>query len=305
MKFKRLNNGFLGKVMAVLISTVAFSSFSVVASQYEQWSKSDSQSTVVVNHKPMSSILNFLNGGGKKGEMAFYRTQGQVLEYVIKYRKYLEAIPVSQLNKDEQLAFWLNLHNATVIEMLSTDLKLTKKVKQLRGTPGNPGKEWAKKRVKVEKIYLSLEEIEQKILFGEFKEPLALYGLVYGTKGSPILELEAFKGATVKQQLADNAARFIAQKRNAKIKKSEVKLTSLYTWNKDVLFGGDDQAIIQHLQTYATGNTAAKLKKVTEVSSSHKYSWTTNAQSKPRQQSSGGGFSGSGGGGGGGYGGGS
>lgn len=287
---------FLTKVIAVLFSFVAFSSFSVIASQYEQWSKNDPESTAVVSHKAMSSILNFLNSGDKKGEMAFYRTQGQVLDYVTKYRQYLESVPVSSLHPDEQLAFWLNLHNVAVIEMLSSDLKLTKKVKKLRGTPGNPGKEWSKKRVKVEKIYLSLEEIEQQIIFKQFKEPLALYGLIYGTKGSPTLELEAFKGSKVKQQLADNAASFIDKKRNVKVKKSEVKLSSLYIWNKDILFGGDDKQIINHIQKYASAKASDKLKKVTEVNSSHKYTWTTNAQSKPRQKAPSGGYSGGGGG---------
>ena len=293
---------FLTKVMAVLFSFIAFSSFSVVASQYEQWSKNDPESTVIVSHKAMSSILNFLNGGGKKGEMAFYRTQGQVLDYVTKYRQYLESIPVSSLHPDEQLAFWLNLHNVAVIEMLSNDLKLTKKVKKLRGVPGTPGKEWSKKRVKVEKIYLSLEEIEQHIIFKQFKEPLALYGLIYGTKGSPTLGLEAFKGSKVKQQLADNAASFIDQKRNVKAKKTEVQLTSLYIWNKDILFGGDDTAIISHLQKYSSPKASAKLKSVSVINSTHKYTWTTNAQAKPRQKapSGGGGYSGGGGGGGGG-----
>lgn len=299
------NNRFLTKVIAVLFSVIAFSSFSVIASQYDQWAKNDPQSQTVVSHKAMSSILNFLNGGGKKGEMAFYRTQGQVLDYVTKYRQYLESIPVSTLNKDEQLAFWINLHNVAVIEMLSNDVKLTKKVKKLRGVPGAPGKEWAKKRVKVEKVYLSLEEIEQKIIFDQFKEPLALYGLTYATKGSPNIGLEAFTGSKVKQQLADIASDFIAQKRNVKAKSTDVKLTSLYIWNKATLFGDDDNAIITHLQEYSTGNTSAKLKKVTSVNSSNKYSWTSNAQAKPRQKAPSGGYSGGGGFGGGGGGGGS
>lgn len=292
------------KVIAIFISFIALSSFSAYASQYDKWAVNNPQSTTVVNHTPMSSIYKFLNAAdSKKGLIAYYRSQGQVLEYVTKYRKYLEAIPVTALNKDEQLAYWLNLYNVTVIEMLSNDLKLTKKIKKLRGEPGNPGKEWSKKRVKVEKVYLSLEEIEQNILMANWKEPLVLYGLMYGTKGSPVLGFDAFKGSKVHEQLAAIAGKFISNKRNVKIKKNKVKLTSLYIWNKEVLFDNNDAKLIAHLQKYAQGSASSKLKKVTIVDSSHKYNWSTNAQGKPRKSAN---FnSGSGGGGGGGYGGGS
>ena len=126
---------------------------------------------------------------------------------------------------------------------------------------------------------------------------------MYGTKGSPILGLDAFKGKKVHEQLAEIAGDFISNKRNVKIKKDKVKLTSLYIWNKEALFNNDDAALIAHLQKYAKDSASSKLKKVTIVDSSHKYNWSSNAQSKPRQSAN---FdSGSGGGGGGSYGGGS
>ena len=157
-KIRSINNAWI-KAIAMCFSLIALSSFTAHASQYDRWAENNPESTTVVNHTPMSSIYKFLNAAdSKKGLIAYYRSQGQVLEYVTSYRKYLEAIPVSVLNKDEQLAFWLNLHNVAVIEMLSNDLKSAKKIKKLRGEPGNPGKEWSKKRVKVEKVYLSLKK---------------------------------------------------------------------------------------------------------------------------------------------------
>lgn len=294
---QHLNNSWM-KVVAVFFSLIVISSFSATASEYDKWGVHNPDDKNVINHTPMSNIYKFLNDPkSKKGKVAYYRSQGKALEYVTNYRKYLEKIPVSILNKNEQLAFWLNLHNVAVIEMFSNKLKLTKKVKRSRGTPGNPGKEWAKKRVTVESIPLSLEEIEQNILIAHWKEPLIIYGLIYGTKGSPAVGIEGFQGNTVHNQLTNIAKKFISNKRNVNASNDRVILSSLYIWNKDTLFAGDDAVLIAHLQQYADSNTLPKLKKVIKVSDTHKYKWTTNAEAKPRRSSIGSSGSGSYGGG--------
>ena len=292
---QKINNTWT-KIVTVFFSLMIISSFSVTASEYDRWGVNNPDDTNAINHTPMSNIYKFLNDPkSKKGKIAYYRSQGKALEYVTNYRKYLENIPVSILNKDEQLAYWLNLHNVAVIEMFSNKLRLTKKIKKLRGKPGTPGKEWAKKRVTVEKVPLSLEEIEQNILMAHWKEPLIIYGLIYGTKSSPVMGIEGFQGSTVRNQLTNIAKRFISKKSNVNASNDRVILSSLYIWNKDILFAGDDAVLIAHLQQYADSNTLPKLKKVTTVSDIHKYKWTTNAEPKPRRVSSGARSGGSGG----------
>jgi hypothetical protein len=288
----RLINNLAVKKVIMLLSFVAIPSFTVLSSEYDRWETHNPEETSVINHTPMSQVLKFLTvEDGNNTKMAYYLTKGGALDYIVNYRKYLEKIPVSLLNKNEQLAYWLNLHNIAVIEMISTDNRLAKKLKKLRGQPGNPGKEWAKKRLTVENQQLSLEEIEQQILLRYWQDPLVLYGIFYSTKGSPNLGIEAFQGSTVFTQLAGIASKFIANKNNVKISNDEVKVSSLYAWNKDRLFAGDDKLLIEHLQKYAQGRSADKLKDVVQVDDSHKFSWSTIAERRPRQSS---GFVGSG-----------
>jgi len=294
MQTIQFKGNFLIKQFIVILSLIAISSFSIHASEYERWGVYNPEEATVIDHSPMSNILKFLTvEDGAKSSMSYYLSKGKALEYITSYKKYLEKLPVSLLNKDEQLAYWLNLHNVTVIEMLSSTNKLTSKIKKLRGQPGKPGKGWAEKRVYVEQNHLSLEEIEQKIILQHWQDPLVLYGIFYSTKGSPILGLKAFTGPTVYEQLANIATTFISNKKNVKINKDEVKLSSLYIWNKELLFAGDDKALITHLQKHAKGNAASKLQNVTQVDDSHKFNWSTNAQRRPRSAS---GFSGGGGG---------
>lgn len=269
---------------AVLISLISILTFPAYASDYDRWGAHNPEESTSVDHTPMSNILKFLTvDDRKKTQMAYYRATGKGLEYITNYRKYLEGIPVSLLNKDEQLAYWLNLHNVAVIEMLSNNNKWAKKIKKLRRQPGKPGEEWAKKRLSVEKISLSLEEIEQQILVRQWKNPLVMYGIFYSTKGSVFLGKEGFSGKTVFQQLSSIATTFISNKRNVKVKKDKVQVSSLYAWNKLALFAGDDNVLIAHLQKYAKGKLASEMQKVTSIDDSHQFNWSTTAQSRPRK----------------------
>jgi hypothetical protein len=295
MHTMQIKNHIIMKKAVMLFSFITFLSVSTFASEYDKWGQHNPEEATVIDHSPMSSILKFLTvEDDAKSSMLYYLSKGKALNYITSYRKYLESLPVSLLNKDEQLAYWLNLHNIVVIEMLSSSNKLTKKIKKLRGQPGKPGKVWAEKRVQVEQNQLSLEEIEQKILLQHWQNPLVLYGVFYSTKGSPLLGLEAFSGPNVYEQLAVIAGKFINNKNNVKISKDKVKLSSLYIWNKKQLFANDDKAIIAHLQKYAKGRSVSKLQSVTQVDDSHKFNWSSNAQRRPRSVS---GFSNAGGGG--------
>ncbi len=202
--------------------------------------------------------------------------KGQPLLYAASYIKYLERIPTSQLNRDEQLAYWLNLHNVGMLRLLAVNKKGYKKIEQYRGTPGSPGKQWSDKIFRVEAQDLSLEDIEQNILFRQWQDPLIIYGLSYGAQGSPAIGKVAFFGAKVKAQLEAKARKFINSSKNVKISKKGVQVSSLYTWNKASLFSNDDHAVIAHIKTYAKSKLAKKFATV-EGLAEHHFNWQSNA----------------------------
>jgi hypothetical protein len=286
-------------IIAKLALMMLIVSCSVLAKpDHSRWAKHNPQETQAVQHQDMSSILQFLTVTERgKSSFDYALLTGPALEYVKDYKAFLESIPVSLLNKDEQLAYWLNLHNVTVIEKLgSSKSRSLRRIKDKRGEPGDPGDWWSEKLVKVEGIPLSLEEIEQDILLSHWQEPKVVYGLFYGVKGDGFSGQQAFAGKTVKTQLADLAKTFINDKNNVKVSRNKVQVSSLLAWNKDSLFAGDDQKLLAHLRTYATGDVAKRLVEANEIHKKHKFSWTSNAYKRPRQSNS---FSGDFGGGGG------
>ena len=284
-------------VAALVIGTSSFAALVPAiasADEFDRWGTHVANESKPVDHTPMSNILRFLTvESGRTHAMDYARLTGKPMDYVVEYRKFLENIPVSVLNKDEQLAFWLNLHNVAVIENLGKEPKARRKVKKLRGEPGKPGQLWSQKLVTVEGVSLSLEDIEQNILVRHWSEnPDVIYGLFYGTKGSPFQGVRGFQGTTVNKQLAKLAEQFLNNRQNVKVRKGEVQVSSIIAWNKQPLFSNDDSALIAHIQSHAKGRLARDMANVNGVNSKHKFGWSSNAYIQPRQAAS---FSGSGG----------
>jgi uncharacterized membrane protein YgcG len=301
MKFSKNIRHYVAALTIGMSSLAAIVPTVVNADEFDRWASYNENETTPLDHTPMSNILRFLTvEAGRNSSMDYARLTGKPMEYCVQYRKFLEGIPVSALNKDEQLAFWLNLHNVTVIENLSKEPKSLRRIKKLRGEPGNPGKLWSEKLVTVEGVSLSLEEIEQNILIRHWDEnPDVIYGLFYGTKGSPFQGVRGFQGETVNKQLAKLGDKFLNNKQNVKIRKGQVQVSSIIAWNKPALFSDDDSALIAHIQSHAKGRLAKDISKVSAVNSKHKFGWSSNAYIQPRQSaglaSGGGGFGGGGG----------
>lgn len=275
----------IGKALFGII--VFFSILVISVAQAEQmdygrWGQFDPESTIPIDHSPMESILKFISitSAGKQS-YAYDRLKGKPLEFVGQYREFLEQIPVSALNKDEQLAYWLNLHNIRVVEKIASHFSERGKIKKHRGTPGNPGDWWSEKSLTVEGVPISLEDIEQNILINHWKDPRVIYGLFYGVKGSAFNGAQGFSGNTVQRQLDTLAKQFVNNRRNVKVKKDRLELSSLYVWNKEQLFS-NDEALLAHLKTYASSGLSRALGNVSEIREKHKFSWSSNAYVTPR-----------------------
>ncbi len=285
------------RIIGLLTLCLLHISLSATAQEdiHSRWASNIPQQTFEVDHSSMNSILSFITESRRKQDKySYYKLRGKGLEFAQQYKTYLSSIPVSKLNKDEQLAYWLNLHNLLVIEKITLNIKQAKRLKNKRGTPSNVGTWWAEKMVSVEGVTLSIDDIEQHVLVQHWAEPLVLYGLFYGVKGQAFKGIEAFTGKTVNAQLASLATLFLNNDSNVDVRKSQVRLSSLLAWNKTRLFDDDDQKVLAHLRQYATDSMAVELLNVTSVSDKHDFDWKHLINSAPRKQTISGGASGGG-----------
>ena len=116
----------------------------------------------------------------ESNRVVFHLLGEEHLERVTKYRQELENLPneypLDKFDKNEQLAYWLNLHNAVVFEQLAQRYPFSN-LKKLRKSGKNLPSLWDQKLVTVEGVAMSLNDIQNNILIRHWQTPMVLYGL--------------------------------------------------------------------------------------------------------------------------------
>ena len=175
------------------------------------------------------------------------------LAVIRQYRKALEALPeqapLNVLNRDEQLAYWLNLYNVHALEHVAAHYPATT-TETLRSAPGEmPKGVWHERTLKVAGISLSLVDIERKILFPIWDNPILIYGLWQGAIGGPRLPLRAYTSATVHRMLRENAREFVNSNRGMEPDGKVLKVSVLYGWAEPLF--DSKQNLREHILTHA------------------------------------------------------
>lgn len=172
------------------------------------------------------------------------------------------AVALEKFSRDEQLAYWINLYNITLIEeivkiypepklkdlLVGKDAVLSKKILNVAGVP------------------LSLDDIQFTILKQNYdNDPLVIYGLYQGIIGGPNIRKSAYTGKYVYADLIDNTMEFINSNRGTYSKNSRTfRVSSLYERNA-AFFPDFDTDLTGHLLTYLEGDEHAELQAATKI----------------------------------------
>lgn len=167
-------------------------------------------------------------------------------------KKSLEIIPsqvaLGAFSRDEQLAYWLNLYNITLIGEIA---KIYPK-SDLKDVLVGDESILDKQTLNVAGIPLSLNDIEFILWKNYNGDPLIIYGLYQGIIGGPNIRRSAYTASNVYRGLRDNAEEFINSNRGARATRTKdentFRVSSLY--KRDTLFFDSDEALKQHLLGY-------------------------------------------------------
>lgn len=177
-----------------------------------------------------------------------------------KIRTRLENIPsvvaLEKFNRDEQLAYWLNLYNVTVLNEIIKEYPQRSLKKLAVGKKSI----FSKKILTVAGIPLSLDDIEYTILKNNYdSNPLIIYGLYQGYIGGPNIRKRAYTGGDVWRALKNNAHEFINSNRGTYPKDEKTfRVSSLYERNK-AFFPDFDDDLTEHLMAYIEGEERSEL----------------------------------------------
>ncbi|MBL4940739.1 MAG: DUF547 domain-containing protein [Colwellia sp.] len=178
----------------------------------------------------------------------------QSKERLTKIRKSLEYVsqelPLSSLTEKEQLAYWLNLYNVTVLEQLTKIYP----IKLLEDEITDDDSFFNEKLLTISGHNISLNYIHHEILLKKFgKNKDVIYGLYQGNIGSPNIRKQAYTAKKVIKQLESNAEEFINSNRGVfKGKKNKLRVSRFYEQSKS-LFPNFKEDLRKQLLYYANG----------------------------------------------------
>lgn len=222
------------------------------ADLWPRWQQHNPESTRSVDHQAWSDWLNAQVRVGDDGihRIAYGKVSPAARKQLQGYLAALQAEAVSQLNRREQQAYWINLYNAATVEVVLAHYP----VDSIRDIDISPGffanGPWGKALLKVEGVALSLNDVEHRILRPIWQDPRIHYAVNCASLGCPNLAREAYTAERLDSQLNAAARAFINHPRGARVENGELTVSSIFAWFEED-FGDSEAAVIRHLRRYA------------------------------------------------------
>ena len=270
---------------ATLQNTVERNAITKSSADFPTFTAFDTKSAQTVDH---SSFDRFLTTYLISSPLDNPATQGANLiryndvsaadkQALIDYIDRLQAVKVSTLSRNEQLAFWINLYNAETIRVILENFPVNS-IRDIKSSPFDIKGPWNDVRLNVEGNALSLDNIENKIVRPVFQDARIHYGLNCAAIGCPNLRPQAFKGYNLDRTLDEQARAFINNPRAASVEDGKLTVSRIFLWYEDD-YGGDDAGILNHIRHYAAPDLSQALTDINTISR-YEYDWDLNSAQK-------------------------
>ena len=170
------------------------------------------------------------------------------------YAKELETIAneidIASLSRNEQLAFWFNLHNATVIDQISQNYPL--KYPQRHILEEYELSFHDAKILNISGVPLSLRDIRENIVYENWQNPVVIYGFFLGDMGSPSIQKVAYTGENVQFLLKFGAEEFASSLRGVHRWDEKVRISKLFLDVRRFYFPDFTNDVTAHLRKYSS-----------------------------------------------------
>jgi hypothetical protein len=259
----------------LLTTNLAFASFH--KNIWPKWEVHNPLSKSVISHQEWQDFLTrrvIINGEGIS--LVDYPNLTEVdLETLKHYIDHMSQINIDNYNRNEQLAYWLNLYNAIVVQVVA-DYYPVETVQEVDISPGlfSVGP-WGANLVTIAGTQLSLDDIQNRIIRAIWNDPRTHYALNDGSIGAANLSAQAFQGATIETQLNQAASGYINSLRGIQIIDGKLIVSKIYDWYLDD-FGANELDLISHLLHYANEPLRNHLKHTSSIHS-YIYNWHLNS----------------------------
>ena len=178
----------------------------------------------------------------------------------------LEGIFITNYKKQTQLAFWLNLYNIIVLDEVLKNYPIDN-IRDVRNI-------WTAKRVTVQNLELSLDDIEHKIIRPIFKDYRIHAALNVASISSGKLLKKAY-GYNINQELQDAMAAWLARSDIFRIEGNNIYLVQAFDWYIED-FGNSESAMLNTISQHLIPSTNLQLQRISNKKIIYDYNWDLN-----------------------------
>lgn len=200
------------------------------------------------------------------GHNSIYRLEGAMVGFslidrdvnanIARYRRELEAVAdsvdIQALPRNEQLAYWFNLHNVALVEQIAAvwPIRQPRDI-TIDGVPLHEAR-----IITVKGLALSLRDIRERIVYAHWKSPEVIYGFWRGEIGGPAIQRAAFEGPDIAAQLESSAREYANSRRGVEKRGGTLHVSALYREVAPFFFPDFEPDLRAHLARYAEGDVA-------------------------------------------------
>ncbi|MEK6216982.1 MAG: DUF547 domain-containing protein, partial [Boseongicola sp.] len=250
-----------------LLVTLAFLSgfgsierlFAPSANLWPRWEKNAPNSRESINHSLWDNLLSRHVRKSNRGvNLVDYRGFSAADRTMLAdYIAILTGVLISQFNRDQQLAYWINLYNALTVQVV-LDHYPVDSIRDINISPGlftiGP---WDKTLISIEGEDLTLNDIEHRILRPIWRDPRIHYAVNCASIGCPDLWDRAYPATGIDKLLDQAATAYVNDPRGVSVVDGKVSVSKIYDWFIED-FGGSEETVLRHLHQYAAPELAAR-----------------------------------------------
>nr|WP_137677785.1 DUF547 domain-containing protein [Parerythrobacter lutipelagi] len=190
-----------------------------------------------------------------------------VIQSLTEYRQDLERtadqVDISRLSRNEQLAFWTNLHNAAVIEQIAINYPLSRPSGMKIGPERLPLDE--ARFITVNGVAMSPKDIRTRIVYPNWKDPKVIYGFWRGEIGGPSIRDVAFTAANAGELLDEGAREFVNALRGTEKRGDTLHVSRIFAEAAPFYFTDFERDVKAHIAQYANDEVKPMLAETSKV----------------------------------------
>jgi len=182
-------------------------------------------------------------------------------EYREDLQRTADIVDIQALSRNEQLAYWINLHNVSMIEQIANAWPVRQpRELEVDGVPLDEAR-----FITVEGIALSPRDIREKIVFANWRDPRVIYGFWRGEIGGPSIQREAFNADNVGRLLDRGARDYVNSLRGTQKRGDTLEVNELFEEVAPFYFPNFNADLRAHLAQFANEDTQAILSGTTQI----------------------------------------